>query len=423
MKRTLAFILALVVALGMSTVAFADEGDLVYKKNPSMKIDTDGEAFAEDSAEASFTVTVQTALGEAYIEDAEEGHQDEEIIKVSLDDVELDAIDNVGTAYTVERIGTSNSFTVTGANGKADEIWLRATGVDSEGKEWFENKQLVRPEKPVHQEPDPAIVTAIRAAIEAKATTAYVNLDELADKGVVYPVDWKYITNTYFEGDWYPNYEFLNLSLQFYWPGSGTTFFIDADDLDYTWAKLVDFNETTGLSNYEGKTEGEMLNTIRALTGATKNPYTFGFSMADSHEKRGTDVPKMTVSKVVPQQWLNVYGQKNLELFVFSDTEKCEVCGEEHKKGHVVESTTLDAVAQTQRVSYKTADLYKTMVLSKTISGTTAVQKPTTDNNPSTGTANPSTGANDIVSVAVVFAVISLASAGAFLTLRAKSHK
>ena len=98
MKRTLAFILALVVALGMSTVAFADEGDLVYKKNPSMKIDTDGEPFAEDSAEASFTVTVQTALGEAYIEDAEEGHQDEEIIKVSLDDVELDAIDNVGTA-------------------------------------------------------------------------------------------------------------------------------------------------------------------------------------------------------------------------------------------------------------------------------------------------------------------------------------
>ena len=100
-----------------------------------------------------------------------------------------------------------------------------------------------------------------------------------------------------------------------------------------------------------------------------------------------------------------------------------EVCGEVHKKGHVVESTTLDAVAQTQRVSYKTADLYKTMVLSKTISGTTATEKPTTDNNPSTGTANPSTGANDIVSVAVVFAVISLASAGAFLTLRAKSHK
>ena len=415
MKKTLAFVLALVMALGMSTMAFAEPGDLVYKKNPTMKLETEGDAFAECEAEASFTVTVQTTLGEVYVEDDEEGYQSEEIFKASIDDVTLEAIDNIGTAYTVTRIGTGNSFSVSGANGAADEIWLLATGIDSEGRDWFENKQLVRPEKPVHQEPDPAIVTAIRAAIEAKATTAYINLDDLADKGMVYPVDWKYITNTYFEGDWYPNYEFLNLSLQFYWPNSGTTFFIDAADLDYTWAKLVDFNETTGLVNYEGRTEAEMLNTIRALTGATRNPYTFGFRMSDSHGDRGTDVPKMTVSKVVPQQWLNIYGHKNLELFVFSDTEKCEVCGTEHQKGHVVESTTLDAVAQTQRVNYKTADLYKTMVLSTTISGTTATEKPA-DANPETG--NPNTGVSDLVPAAIVLSVISLLSAGALIAFK-----
>ena len=78
--------------------------------------------------------------------------------------------------------------------------------------------------------------------------------------------------------------------------------------------------------------------------------------------------------------------------------------------------TTLDATTLTQRIEFTTNDLYKTLVLAAKAT-TTDAEKPAGDK---TDDANPNTGANDIVNVAIVFAVVSLAAAGAFVFKKAK---
>ena len=288
---------------------------------------------------------------------------------------------------------------------------------------------------------DPAIAYGLLTAVKNKSTTAYINVDDLstvaidpddyklangsydltaldaaigADKDqLIEGYDWGYITNTWRKADWYSNFNYLGMSFQFFSEKTGTTFFIDAADLDYTWSKVVDLEETTGLVKYS-KTEAEMYNVIRAITGDTKNPYVFGFAQYDNIKDRGTSVPKMTITKVIPQQWINYYGHKSLYLFAWDAGISCDNWA--HNDPKVLAETTLDATTLTQRISFSTSDLYKTLVLAAKAPAADT-EKPADDK---TDDANPNTGANDIVNVAIVFAVISLAAAGAFVFKKAK---
>ena len=194
-------------------------------------------------------------------------------------------------------------------------------------------------------------------------------------------------------------YNFLNMNFKLVL--GTTTFYIDAADIDYTWDKDICFDIDDGLT-YDGYTKAEIFAAIRKLSGDTKNPYTFGFVVPSK-------VPTMTVSYVIPQQWINVYGHKDLALWAYSSVEeKCEACGAKHEEFKVLETTTLDAVTQTQRITFETNEFFRTLVLSKTAASTAADNTNKTD-------ANPNTGANDIVNVAIVFSVISLVAAGAFV--------
>ena len=156
-----------------------------------------------------------------------------------------------------------------------------------------------------------------------------------------------------------------------------------------------------------------MYNVIRAIPGDTKNPYTFGFAQMDNTKDRGNSLPQMTISKVVPQQWINYYGHKNVSLFAWDAGISCDNWA--HNDPKVLAETTLDATTLTQRIEFTTSDLYKTLVLAA--KATTDTEKPADDK---TDDANPNTGANDIVNVAIVFAVVSLAAAGAFVFKKAK---
>ena len=202
-----------------------------------------------------------------------------------------------------------------------------------------------------------------------------------------------------YDVSWWDNQLYLNMNIKLV---DGTTiFYIDAADIDYTWTKAVCFDIDDGLT-YDGYTKAEIFAAIRKLSGDTKNPYTFGFV-------KPSKVPTMTVSYVIPQQWINVYGHKNLALWAYSSVEeKCEACGAKHEEFKVLETTTLDAVTQTQRITFETNEFFRTLVLSKTAASTAADNTNKTD-------ANPNTGANDIVNVAIVFSVISLVAAGAFV--------
>ena len=194
-------------------------------------------------------------------------------------------------------------------------------------------------------------------------------------------------------------YNFLNMNFRLVL--GTTTFYIDAADIDYTWDEDICFDIDDGLA-YDGYTKAEIFAAIRKLSGDTKNPYTFGF-------EKPSKVPTMTVSYVIPQQWINVYGHKNLALWAYSSVEeKCEACGAKHEEFKVLSTTTLDAVTQTQRITFETNEFFRTLVLSKTAASTAADNTNKTD-------ANPNTGANDIVNVAIVFSVISLVAAGAFV--------
>ncbi len=287
---------------------------------------------------------------------------------------------------------------------------------------------------------DPAIAYGLLTAVKNKSTTAYINVDDLSTAAIdpddyklangsydltaidaaigatkdqlIESYDWAYITNTWRKADWYSNFNYLGMSFQFYSEKTGTTFFIDAADLDYTWSKVVDLEETTGLVEYS-KTEAEMYNVIRAITGDTKNPYVFGFAQYDNIKERGTSVPKMTITKVIPQQWINYYGHKSLYLFAWDAGISCDNWA--HNDPKVLAETTLDATTLTQRISFNTSDLYKTLVLAA--KAPADAEKPADDK---TDDANPNTGANDIVNVAIVFAVVSLAAAGAFVFKKAK---
>ena len=263
------------------------------------------------------------------------------------------------------------------------------------------------------------VFDAMRAAIDGNKDTVTIDLGNVY-KHTITSADWEWMLNNInsmykdvdmylrdengnvsdepVDGEWWYSFAYLNMNFKLV---DGTTiFYIDAADIDYTWTKAVCFDIDDGLT-YKGYTKADIFAAIRKLSGDTKNPYTFGFSTPSV-------VPTMTVSYVIPQQWLNVYGHKNLALWAYSNVEtKCEACGAKHEEFKVLETTTLDAITQTQRIEFTTSEFYRTLVLSKTAAQTA--------DNTNKGDKNPNTGANDIVNVAIVFSVISLAAAGAFV--------
>lgn len=388
-------------------------------EEPKLSVAVTGTTFGTKSTD-KFYINVSITNGTYYMDANNNGKQDSDeptlTATITLADGSsltitddksntYTAANNVGGIYTVSYPGTVNA--------DASKMWItmpytRTYGADGTSAVVY-NETI---EKKVDEKPQQEIQDGLDEAVKNKSTIATFEITNLTNQ-TVSAADWAYITNTWKGTKWYDNFNYLGMTLRFVNSDTNTIFTINASDLDYTWTKPVDFRETTGLVKYD-KTEAEMYNVIRAITGDTKNPYTFGFSQMDNTKDRGTSVPKMTISKVVPQQWINYYGHKNVNLFAWDAGISCDNWA--HNDPKVLAETTLDATTLTQRIEFTTNDLYKTLVLAAKAT-TTDAEKPAGDK---TDDANPNTGANDIVNVAIVFAVVSLAAAGAFVFKKAK---
>ena len=249
------------------------------------------------------------------------------------------------------------------------------------------------------------VIDALEYAYQHHLTAAVIDAANLVDETLT-TADWKYITNTYKNGwdNWEHNYLGSEITVVL-----GTTIYT-IGVVDYTWTKDVDF------SIYTNVVTEEQYNAIRKLTGDTKNPLVFGFD--------GMACPDLEVDMVIPQQWINYYGHKNLTLFAWQEAIMAKILnGEDAGKEITVEDakvltkTTLDVnTTVTQRIQFETDYLYKVLVLSASGVKDTNNGGSKDDNKD----ANPNTGANDIVNVAVVFAVVSLAAAGAFVCKKSK---
>lgn len=419
MKKLLSLLMALAMVLSMATVALAADAPAVgdITKEPTMAIDSYKDLTFK--ADMKAILSIKWEAGQVCTVEATDDAEAEFAYMMPNGAITVAAWDDAGNEYEITELG-SNNLQITydaNANGAYREgaktlfVKLDCTFEDTDATNSYDYSKVfnITPEVVEEVDPDPIIVTAIQGAIDSKSPIATINLSELTTPGVVTAADWKYITNTWFS-DWYESFDFLGLDLKFVWSDTNTTFTIKSDDLDYTWNKAVDFRETTGLVNYEGKNDAEMYNIIRKLTGDTKNPYVFGFAQVDNIKDRGTDVPKMTISKVIPQSWINYYGHTNLTMFAWDAGISCDHW--EHNDPKILANAKVDAATQTQRVEFTTSNLYKTIILSKA----TVAGEPTDEK---TDDKNPETGANDNVSIAVVFAVISLTAAGALVFKKA----
>ena len=452
MKKILAFVLALVMVLGMATVVSAtDTLDEATMVDPSIAYN---KAHPDKVNATTATVTV-----EKWVQTAAENYA---ILKLTIDGaydhVTVSTDDGLASGANTEtaNIGADGKFKVVLTEDTtklfvsvyttefksytvtAGDVGMTAIDADGEDdgytlklgdKYWktsetagtYKNVQtllynvtLTAPESTdivIAEE----IYKAVKAAYEGKSDTVTINLDEIDN--VVTAEEWKFMTHSYGDdvtfvnedGDeldttWYKGYKYIETNFKFVQAGTygPTYFYLDAADLSYSFAEDVDFSMDNGLS-YKGLTEAEVLAAIRKLTGDTKNPYTFGFVVPID------DLPTMTVSYVINQQWINVYGHKDLAIWAYTqENVKCEACGQKHDEFKTIEGTTLDAVTQTQRIEFETNEFYSTIVLSKTAAASAATDTAKADE-------NPNTGANDIVNVAIVFSVISLAAAGAFV--------
>ena len=389
MKKILAFVLALVMVLGMATVVSAADPTVEVKSWEDNKINWT----------VNLKVTADKEFGYVEITD-NSGYpygSDHDDTFTYAADIKADGL----IAYKAA-LGTTKIFVVLyGTDGKQVVTYTFEKPAD---------KRVI-----VNEE----VFYAMYDAIYGNKDTVVIDLTRVY-KNTITSADWEWMLNNInsmykdvdmylrdengnvsdepVDGEWWYSFAYLNMNFKLV---DGTTiFYIDAADIDYTWTKAVCFDIDDGLT-YKGYTKADIFAAIRKLSGDTKNPYTFGFSTPSV-------VPTMTVSYVIPQQWLNVYGHKNLALWAYSNVEtKCEACGAKHEEFKVLETTTLDAITQTQRIEFTTSEFYRTLVLSKTAAQTA--------DNTNKGDKNPNTGANDIVNVAIVFSVISLAAAGAFV--------
>ena len=139
-----------------------------------------------------------------------------------------------------------------------------------------------------------------------------------------------------------------------------------------------------------------------------RQPYVFGFAQNGAS-------PKVTVSHVVPQNWINQYGHKNLTLFAWREpiiairNDNGEAVVVEEAK--ILSSTKVEiSSAVTQRMEFETDTLYGTLVL-------TASQSLAEENNADVPEArpedaNPNTGGGAMPLIAAGLAVVSLIGAG-----------
>ena len=383
MKKALSLVLALAMVLSMAVVGFAAD---VKGTNYTAKI---GDMTKADD-------------GNYYID------IDIDVTTDAVKDVEVTAVDAEGNALLCTEVselkGTWQIWAATADSIKTFEAaFITIETTDENGAILDQDTYKVTYTAPAVAQPE--VIAALEYAYQHHLTAAVIDAANLVDQTLT-TADWKYITNTYKNGwdNWEHNYLGSEITVVL-----GTTIYT-IGVVDYTWTKDVDF------SIYTNVVTEEQYNAIRKLTGDTKNPLVFGFD--------GMACPDLEVDMVIPQQWINYYGHKNLTLFAWQEAIMAEILnGEDAGKEITVEDakvltkTTLDVnTTVTQRIQFETDYLYKVLVLSAAGVKDTNNGGSKDDNKD----ANPNTGANDIVNVAVVFAVVSLAAAGAFVCKKSK---
>ena len=383
MKKALSLVLALAMVLSMAVVGFAAD---VKGTNYTAKI---GDIKVADD-------------GNYYID------IDIDVTTDAVKDVEVTAVDAEGNALLCTEVselkGTWQVWAATADSIKTFEAaFITIETTDENGAILDQDTYKVTYTAPAVAQQE--VIDALEYAYQHHLTAAVIDAANLVDETMT-TADWKYITNTYKNGwdNWDHNYLGSEITVVL----GNTIYTIGV--VDYTWTKDVDF------SIYTNVVTEEQYNAIRKLTGDTKNPLVFGFD--------GMACPDLEVDMVIPQQWINYYGHKNLTLFAWQEAIMAKILnGEDAGKEITVEDakvltkTTLDVnTTVTQRIQFETDYLYKVLVLSASGVKDTNNGGSKDDNKD----ANPNTGANDIVNVAVVFAVVSLAAAGAFVCKKSK---
>lgn len=383
MKKALSLVLALAMVLSMAVVGFAAD---VKGTNYTAKI---GDIKVADD-------------GNYYID------IDIDVTTDAVKDVEVTAVDAEGNALLCTEVselkGTWQVWAATADSIKTFEAaFITIETTDENGAILDQDIYKVTYTAPAVAQQE--VIDALEYAYQHHLTAAVIDAANLVDETLT-TADWKYITNTYKNGwdNWDHNYLGSEITVVL----GNTIYTIGV--VDYTWTKDVDF------SIYTNVVTEEQYNAIRKLTGDTKNPLVFGFD--------GMACPDLEVDMVIPQQWINYYGHKNLTLFAWQEAIMAKILnGEDAGKEITVEDakvltkTTLDVnTTVTQRIQFETDYLYKVLVLSASGVKDTNNGGSKDDNKD----ANPNTGANDIVNVAVVFAVVSLAAAGAFVCKKSK---
>lgn len=391
MKKALSLVLALAMVLSMAVVGFAAKVD-----------------------EVNFSATVTDAKksedGTKYLIDVTLTNVGDDVKEFAVD-AAVNSRDNVvGTVEFVNAQTTKWTISVPVEN--TNVIYVLVDALDENGA--FIEQAIYTQRYVAPAEVQDEVVRALEEAYDRHLTKAVINANALEDQTLT-TADWKYITNTYKNGwdNWDHNYLGSEIVVELDMGGNYGKTIYTIGVVDYTWTKDVDFTLTPG-----GVTE-EQYNLIRKMTGDTKNPLVFGFD--------GMACPDLTVDMVIPQQWINYYGHKNLTLFAWQEpitaiVENGPDTGKQItlKDAKVLTKTTLDVNSTvTQRIQFETDYLYEVLVLSAT-----GVKDTSNTNNGGNNTdkkdSNPNTGANDIVNVAVVFAVVSLAAAGAFVCKKSK---
>ena len=383
MKKALSLVLALAMVLSMAVVGFAAD---VKGTNYTAKI---GDIKVADD-------------GNYYID------IDIDVTTDAVKDVEVTAVDAEGNELLCTEVselkGTWQVWAATADSIKTFEAaFITIETTDENGAILDQDTYKVTYTAPAVARQE--VIDALEYAYQHHLTAAVIDAANLVDETLT-TADWKYITNTYKNGwdNWDHNYLGSEITVVL----GNTIYTIGV--VDYTWTKDVDF------SIYTNVVTEEQYNAIRKLTGDTKNPLVFGFD--------GMACPDLEVDMVIPQQWINYYGHKNLTLFAWQEAIMAKILnGEDAGKEITVEDakvltkTTLDVnTTVTQRIQFETDYLYKVLVLSASGVKDTNNGGSKDDNKD----ANPNTGANDIVNVAVVFAVVSLAAAGAFVCKKSK---
>lgn len=392
MKRFFALALALAMALSASVIGFAQETSLTLPN-----ITWESPEQYEDGK--SFTIGIQ---------DVQEGSEllEDESHPVAISSVTYVLSDSIGTQYQEGvhyELSAENNFQITVTPPKgAKQVVVIATAVCDDSSATTITKpfllQAVQPPRDVQQ----AVMDAVNNAVEEHAEAIVLDAKDLENQ-TLYAVDWKYLANAWQQNDWGSLGRGLVVM-------NGTTLFtFDESVIDNSFKKDLSFALTNGLE-LETLSEEEAYRLIRQLTGDTQNPYVFGFAQNGAS-------PKVTISHVVPQNWINQYGHKDLTLFAWREPITAirndngeRVVVEEAK---VLSSTKVEiSSAITQRMEFETDTLYGTLVL-------TVSQNLSENNNATVPEAkpedkNPNTGSHPTLAIAVVLAVLSLGAAGIF---------